>query len=564
MLTYISIKNYLTVNSLELNFKNGMTAITGETGSGKSVLIGALNATLGQPVSSDLISKGADKLEITSIFNIKNLPNVQEYLKEFEFYDGDELILRRIVSTDGKNKCFINSNVCKVSDLKKMSDYLLTFHDQNQQQNLVKNKRQLALLDSFANNDLLYFEVKQLYNSIKKEKDKLFNLKNNFDESNALYQLLTYQVNEIEELDLKPNEYSELEIEYNKLAKASDYITEVNSAYSILDNDSEFDVITMLSQLKKHIEKIEDKSKLYNEITETVESAYINLKEAKNMLISYSDTFEVNPERLQEVSDRIDLILTIAKKHQTTPDRIPLLFKELKERLEKIDYSELNLEALELKIQNLNEQYLIKAKELRDSRIETIPVLEDAINNELAKLNFNKNIFSIVHSKNYPDYAFDEEYQFMDHGIDKIDFYIQPNIGQDKQLLSKAASGGELSRISLVLELLSSQKKSVPTLIFDEVDSGIGGETGDSVGNLLKDIGNNNQLLVITHLPQVAAKSANHIIVKKGIKADNTLTIIEEVADNEKVNEIARMLGGTRQISNETWNYAKKLIEGNN
>lgn len=564
MLTYISIKNYLTVNSLELNFKNGMTAITGETGSGKSVLIGALNATLGQPVSSDLISKGADKLEITSIFNIKNLPNVQEYLKEFEFYDGDELILRRIVSIDGKNKCFINSNVCKVSDLKKMSEYLLTFHDQNQQQNLVKNKRQLALLDSFANNDSLYFEVKQLYNSIKKEKDKLFNLKNNFDESNALYQLLTYQVNEIEELDLKPNEYAELELEYNKLAKASDYITEVNSAYSILDNDSEFDVITMLSQLKKHIEKIEDKSKLYNEITETVESAYINLKEAKNMLISYSDTFEVNPERLQEVSDRIDLILSIAKKHQTTPDRIPLLFKELKERLEKIDYSELNLEALELKIQNLNEQYLIKAKELRDSRIETIPVLEEAINNELSKLNFNKNIFSIVHSKNYPDYAFDEEYQFMEHGIDKIDFYIQPNIGQDKQLLSKAASGGELSRISLVLELLSSQKKSVPTLIFDEVDSGIGGETGDSVGNLLKDIGNNNQLLVITHLPQVAAKSANHIIVKKGIKADNTLTIIEEVADNEKVNEIARMLGGTRQISNETWNYAKKLIEGNN
>lgn len=564
MLTYISIKNYLTVNSLELNFKNGMTAITGETGSGKSVLIGALNATLGQPVSSDLISKGSDKLEITSIFNIKNLPNVQEYLKEFEFYDGDELILRRIVSTDGKNKCFINSNVCKVSDLKKMSEYLLTFHDQNQQQNLVKNKRQLALLDSFANNDLLYFEVKQLFNSIKKEKDKLFNLKNNFDESNALYQLLTYQVNEIEELDLKPNEYAELEIEYNKLAKASDYITEVNSAYSILDNDSEFDVITMLSQLKKHIEKIEDKSKLYNEISETVESAYINLKEAKNMLINYADTFEVNPERLQEVSNRIDLILSIAKKHQTTPDKIPLLFKELKERLDKIDYSELNLEALELKIQNLNEQYLIKAKELRASRIKTIPILEEAINNELSKLKFNKNIFSIVHSQNYPDYAFDEEYQFMEHGIDKIDFYIQPNIGQDKQLLSKAASGGELSRISLVLELLSSQKKSVPTLIFDEVDSGIGGETGDSVGNLLKDIGNNNQLLVITHLPQVAAKSANHIIVKKGIKADNTLTIIEEVADNEKVNEIARMLGGTRQISNETWNYAKKLIEGNN
>ena len=563
MLTYISIKNYLTVNLLELYFKNGMTAITGETGSGKSVLIGALNTTLGQPASGDLVSKGADKLEVTSIFNIKELINVQNYLKEFEFYDGDELILRRIITSDGKNKCFINSNVCKVSDLKKISELLLTFHDQNQQQNLVRSKRQLNLLDSYSNNQELLFEVKNIFNEIKKEKDKLFNLKNNFEESNALYQLLNYQVEEIEELDLKPNEYLELEIESKKLTKASDYISELNTSFQILENDSDTNVISQLFQLKKHLENIEDDHKDYLDIIEIVESAYINLKEAKDMIQSYSEKMTVDPHRLSEVNERIYKIYSIAKKHQTTPDKMSVLYRELKERLEKLDYSEINLETVEKRIQELTNLYLEKAKELRKTRLESIPNLENEINIELSKLHFHKDIFSITLEPNIPEYSYDAEDQFSEHGLDRISFYIQPNLGQDKQLLSKSASGGELSRISLVLELISSRKNAVPTLIFDEVDSGIGGETGDAVGNLLREIGNHNQLFVITHLPQVAAKSNNHIIVKKNLKSSQTQTIIEDVEENEKVNEIARMLGGTKQISNESWNYAKKLIDGN-
>lgn len=563
MLTYISIKNYLTVNLLELYFKNGMTAITGETGSGKSVLIGALNTTLGQPASGDLVSKGEDKLEVTSIFNIKELINVQNYLKEFEFYDGEELILRRIITTDGKNKCFINSNVCKVSDLKKISELLLTFHDQNQQQNLVRSKRQLNLLDSYSNNQELLFEVKNIFNEIKKEKDKLFNLKNNFEESNALYQLLNYQVEEIEEIDLKPNEYAELENESKKLTKASDYISELNTSFQILENDSEDNVISQLFQLKKHLENIEDDHKDYLDIIDIVESAYINLKEAKDMIQNYSEKMTVDPHRLSEVNERIYKIYSIAKKHQTTPDKMSVLYRELKERLEKLDYSEINLETVEKRIQELTNIYLEKAKELRRVRLDSIPNLENEINIELSKLHFHKDIFSITLEPNIPEYSYDAEDQFSEHGLDRISFYIQPNLGQDKQLLSKSASGGELSRISLVLELISSRKNAVPTLIFDEVDSGIGGETGDAVGNLLREIGNHNQLFVITHLPQVAAKSNNHIIVKKKLKSSQTQTIIEDVEENEKVNEIARMLGGTKQISNESWNYAKKLIDGN-
>ena len=563
MLTYISIKNYLTVNLLELYFKNGMTAITGETGSGKSVLIGALNTTLGQPASGDLVSKGEDKLEVTSIFNIKELINVQNYLKEFEFYDGEELILRRIITSDGKNKCFINSNVCKVSDLKKISELLLTFHDQNQQQNLVRSKRQLNLLDSYSNNQELLFEVKNIFNEIKKEKDKLFNLKNNFEESNALYQLLNYQVEEIEEIDLKPNEYAELENESKKLTKASDYISELNTSFQILENDSEDNVISQLFQLKKHLENIEDDHKDYLDIIDIVESAYINLKEAKDMIQNYSEKMTVDPHRLSEVNERIYKIYSIAKKHQTTPDKMSVLYRELKERLEKLDYSEINLETVEKRIQELTNIYLEKAKELRRVRLDSIPNLENEINIELSKLHFHKDIFSITLEPNIPEYSYDAEDQFSEHGLDRISFYIQPNLGQDKQLLSKSASGGELSRISLVLELISSRKNAVPTLIFDEVDSGIGGETGDAVGNLLREIGNHNQLFVITHLPQVAAKSNNHIIVKKKLKSSQTQTIIEDVEENEKVNEIARMLGGTKQISNESWNYAKKLIDGN-
>lgn len=564
MLTYICIKNYLTVTNLELHFKNGMSAITGETGSGKSILIGALNTTLGQPASIDLISKGADKLEVITIFNIKELKNVKEYLEEFEFYDGDELILRRVLSSDGKNKCFINSNVCKVSDLKKLSDLLLTFHDQNQQHNLVKPKRQLSLLDNYSNNNDLLLEVKNTFNKIKEEKTKLFNMKNNFEESNALFQLLTYQVNEIQELDIKPNETLELEDSFKKLSKASDYISELNTASQFLDNDTEQNILGMIFQVKKHLENVEDNNPKYKEIYEMIESSYINIKEATHMLEDYAQSFEVDPEKLNEVSDRLDQIYTIAKKHKIQPEKISVLYRELNERLNGLEYSELDLEKTEEKIEELTQYYLVKAKELRSSRILSIPALEKEINEELVKLKFNKDTFSINLEPILKDYQYDSEDQFTETGIDRVDFYIQPNLGQDKQLLSKSASGGELSRISLVLELISSKRNSIPTLIFDEVDSGIGGETGDSVGELLKEIGLNNQLFVITHLPQVASKSKNHIIVKKNLKnSSTTQTIIEEIEGAEKVNEIARMLGGTKQISNESWQYAKKLIDGN-
>lgn len=562
MLTYICIKNYLTVTNLELYFKNGMTSITGETGSGKSILIGALNTTLGQSASVDLITKGADKLEVITIFNIKELLNVKDYLKEFEFYDGDELILRRILSSDGKNKCFINSNVCKVADLKKLADLLLTFHDQHQQHNLVKSKRQLLLLDSYSNNYELLENVKHTFKELKKEKTKLFNLKNNFEESNALFHLLTYQVNEIQELDIKPNETAELEESYKKLSKASEYISELNAAKQFLDNDTDSNIIDMLFQVKKHLENVEDTSPIYKEIYEMIETSYINVKEAAHMLEDYSQSFEVEPEKLIEVSDRLDQIYTIAKKHKIQPEKISVLFRELNERLESIEYSEQDLEKIEERIEEVTAQYLLLAKELRDKRISFISGLENEINEELVKLKFNKDTLTINLEPILKDYPYDAEDQFTEHGIDKVDFYIQPNLGQDKQLLSKAASGGELSRISLVLELISSKRNSIPTLIFDEVDSGIGGETGDSVGELLKEIGFNNQLFVITHLPQVASKSENHIIVKKNLKNSKTQTIIENIEGPEKVNEIARMLGGTKKISNESWQYAKKLIDG--
>jgi len=559
VLTFLSIQNYLTVDNLILSFKNGMTAITGETGAGKSVLIGALTTSLGSPASADLISKGKDKFDITTIFNIKDLPNVQEYLKEFEWYDGDELILRRIVSQDGKNKCFINSNICKVADLKKMADLLVTFHDQNQQHNLVKSKKQLGLLDDYCGNMSLLIEVKRIYNTLQSKKDKFYNLKNNFEETNALYQLLNYQIQEIEELDLKPNEFQELEEEYNKLSNSEEILGYLNNSKYLLDNDDE-NILSMLNKLQKNLDNIDSNDKQLSEIKEMVESSYINLKESIGCIENYAGSFEINPHRLQEVSDRIEKIISIAKKHHIAPEGISVLYRELTNKLDQMKVEDLDLDGIQEEIKRLSEQYLELAKKLRLSRIEGIPLLMAEINKELVSLQFNKDIFSIEIEPIYPDYPYDSEDQFSVNGIDRVEFYIQPNLGQDKQLLSKAASGGELSRISLVLELISSRKNSIPTMIFDEVDSGIGGETGDSVGALLSEIGNNNQLFVISHLPQVAAKAHNHITVKKNNKNNITQTIISDIEGNERVQEIARMLGGGQNISSESWRYAKKLM----
>lgn len=544
---------------MEVNFKNGMTCITGETGAGKSILLGAITTTLGEPASSGLIKNGADKLEVTSVFNIKELPNVKDYLEEFEWYDGDELVLRRIVNTEGKNKCFINSQICKVSDLKKLSELLITFHDQNQQQNLVKPKRQLMMLDHYCNNQEILFQVKHIYNKLKKARSRLFDLKNNFDENNAMYQLLTYQATEIEELDIKPNEAADLEVEVKKLSKASDYLQELGTAQYILEND-ENDVISQIRQVIKHLGNIDDSGKEMNEIRETLESALINLQEVRPMISSYADGCELDPERLSEASDRLDKILSIASKHKIQPEKISVMYRELTERLEQMQCSDMDLDALQKEIDGLVEEYLEAAKTLRQSRINGIPMIEKEINAELIKLNFNENIFSINLEPNKVDYPYDSEDQFEEHGIDRIDYYIKPNLGQDKQLLSKSASGGELSRISLVLELISSRKDAIPTLVFDEIDSGLGGDTGEAVGQLLKEIGQNNQLFAITHLPQVAAKAQNHVVVKKQIKNDLTLTNISEVIGNDRVQEVARMLGGGKSISNESWQYARQLM----
>lgn len=544
---------------MEINFKNGMTCITGETGAGKSILLGAITTTLGEPASSSLIKNGADKLEVTSVFNIKELPNVKDYLEEFEWYDGDELVLRRIVNTEGKNKCFINSQICKVSDLKKLSELLITFHDQNQQQNLVKPKRQLMMLDHYCNNQEILFQVKHIYGRLKKARSRLFDLKNNFDENNAMYQLLTYQANEIEELDIKPNEAADLEVEVKKLSKASDYLQELGTAQYILEND-ENDVISQVRQVIKHLGNIDDSGKEMNEIRETLESALINLQEVRPMIASYADGCELDPERLSEASDRLDKILSIASKHKIQPEKISVMYRELKERLEQMQCSDMDLDALQKDIDRLVEEYLEAAKTLRQSRLDGIPLIEKEINAELIKLNFNENIFSINLEPNKVDYPYDSEDQFEEHGIDRIDYYIKPNLGQDKQLLSKSASGGELSRISLVLELISSRKDAIPTLVFDEIDSGLGGDTGEAVGQLLKEIGENNQLFAITHLPQVAAKAQNHVVVKKQIKNDLTLTNISEVIGNDRVQEVARMLGGGKSISNESWQYARQLM----
>lgn len=559
MLTYINIKNYLTVENLELTFKEGMTCITGETGAGKSILLGAITGTLGDTTPATLVRNGSDKLEITSIFNIKELPNVKDHLEDFEWYDGDEVVLRRVVTVDGKNKCFINSHICKVSDLKKLSELLLTFHDQHQQQNLVKAKRQMTMLDHYCSNESKIFRVKHIYGRLKKARERLFNLRNNFEETNALYQLLTYQVNEIAELDLKPNESVELEQEVKKLSKASDYLQELGSAQYILDND-ELDVISQIRQVIKHLDNIDDNGKAITEIRDTLESALINLQEVAPMMETYANEYEVDPQRLSEANHRLDKILTIAGKHKIQPEKISVFYRDLQERLEQMECSDMDLEVIEKEIASLIDEYIEAAKELSQSRMEGIPRLEKEINNELIKLHFNEDIFTINLEPNKPDYPVDAEDQFEEHGIDRIDFYIQPNLGQERQLLSKSASGGELSRISLVLELISSRKNAIPTLIFDEVDSGIGGETGDAVGQLLMDIGKNNQIFVITHLPQVAAKAQNHILVKKQTKNSITQTNIGEVIDNDRVQEIARMLGGGKNISNESWKYARQLM----
>lgn len=551
MLLSISIKNFAIVRELEVHWHNQMTTITGETGAGKSIAIDALSQALGERSEASVVRPGADKAEVAATFDIKKLSAAQNWLKEHDLFMEDECILRRVISKEGRSQGYINGSRVPASQLKQLGNMLVSIHGQHAHQLLTKPEHQLFLLDEYANNGALLKEVKVAYSQLKSLEKEYKQLSEQSDELNAQKQLLEYQVSELDEMSPAAGEYEEIEAEHTRLHNANGLLMDSQHALDILTENDEGNAYSALKQALNILYKT---SSIDNNLASTVElldSALIQLEEGSSELRRYQDSVELNPERLHEVEQRLSLYVDLARKHGVAPENLHQCHVELTNQLNNISYSDERVEQLAAEINTGKEQCLALCHTLSEVRQEYIVKLNKKITDSMLELNMAGAQFEIRMTT--------DENLTNSTGINRVEFYVSANPGQPMQPMSKVASGGELSRISLAIQVIIAQRVTTPTLLFDEVDVGVSGPTATAVGKLMNKLSNSAQVICVTHLPQVACYGHQQQFVKKQTNGSETETNMLTLDQEGRIDELARLLAG-EQISNTAKANAEELL----
>jgi DNA repair protein RecN (Recombination protein N) len=550
MLNYLAIKDFAIIENLEMEFHSGFTVLTGETGAGKSILIDALEIALGGRAENHAIRHGTQRCEITLSFNLQKIPTAQQWLEQNELTSDNECIVRRIVSQDGRSRCSINGNPCPVQQLRDLGSLLVNVHGQHENQTLAKRDQQRELLDGIADNQTLGKQIKDIYLQWRQTKQTLEALQNNNKDRDARRDLLNFQLQELLALALGDHEVNELDQEHKKLANAEHLLNACQLASQNLSENDATNVLSLLHAAAVHLEKASQLDPKILNAAKLLIEATIPIEEAANELRDYVESFELNAERLTLIEQRLNKIHELARKHHIKPHELVTLTQNLQTELKQLERGEDNRQQLEEKIIELEKHYKKIAQQLTTSRKLAAEKLTKMVTAQMQKLGMRGGKFSV-------------QLETMDeinmHGAERIEFLVSANPGQPLQALNKVASGGELSRIGLAIQVISAQQDNTPTLIFDEVDAGIGGGTAEIVGQLLRSLGNKAQVLCITHLPQVAAQAHQHWQVKKTTQKNTTETHIQELKKTEKIQEIARMLGGVK-ITEQTLAHAKEML----
>lgn len=551
MLTQLSIHQFALVEHLELDIKSGMSVITGETGAGKSILLDALGLTLGARAESDSIRKGADKAEISASF-ISN-EQAKLWLEQRDLPTDDTIILRRVVTQEGRSRAYINNRPVPASDLRDLGHFLIEVHSQQAHQRLLHKDTPRQVLDAYAGLQPQAWEVASAWSHWQKLSKRLKQLKENSEESEAQKQLLTYQVNELRELDLKSDELDEIEIEHRRLTNAEGTLLNSQSALvACQGDDSSEQAASYLTQIAiQKLEKIDDDHPLLQECRDLLNQAQIQLDEACNSLQGYLDQIDINPHRLHQIEGRLSDIYSMARKHHIQPEQLYEHWQTQEQQLAELNLPDHDIQALEEQEQKLADQYNKAAEQLSKLR-------------HKAAKQLNKEIESHFHSLALEQAKFFTEVDTNinngnKHGIDQIGFSVQTNPGMPKGALAKVASGGELARISLAIQVVTAASSNVSSLIFDEVDVGIGGGTAERVGKLLQQLGKQGQVLCVTHQPQVAAQAHQHYQVSKISGSSATHTNLRLLNKQQRAEEIARMLGGV-SITQQTLAHAEEML----
>jgi len=551
MLSHLQISNFALVERLELELYDGLSVLTGETGAGKSILIDALSLTLGERADADKVRAGADKADLQASFNVASLPKVAKWLEEHELAHSDECLLRRVITAEGRSRAFINGQSVTLQQLKALGELLVDIHGQHEHQSLIKPATQIRLLDEFGQLRPLAKDIKRCFYHWHSCQTRLQSLQAQSDEHNAKFQLLNYQLQELVALDLQEGELASLEEEQKRLENFSVIKQNCQHINDII-NDDDSGVINRLYAAKKLFSELDVKSESLTNAENMIEQALINVQEAQADILNEQDNENSDEARLPEIESRLSAIYDIARKHRVAPEELIEFQQQLQAQLEQLGSCEEKIETLQAELAELETQYSDLSAKLSNARSKHAAKLCKQVNQQLSQLAMDHASFHIEFKK--------LEQVPAANGNEEARFLISTSPGQAPKPIAKIASGGELSRISLAIQVVTAKTSTTPTLIFDEVDAGIGGTTGDMVGRLLRELGKCTQVLCVTHLPQVASKSHNHVLVEKTISKNGVSSRLRALENSEKIEEIARMMGGTTD-SKQSLAHAQEMLE---
>ena len=551
MLQNLSIRDFIIVAALDLEFSHGFTTLTGETGAGKSILIDALSLALGARNEGEVTRKGCDKADISASFYIKNNLLAKNWLLENELEadqeNQGELILRRVIYADGRSRGFINGTTATIAQLKDLGEYLIDIYSQNAHHSLLKTNTQRQILDEFAGNIALANLTANQYKTWHKLHLQRIEIEKNSAALKEELAELRDKTRELKQLGFTADEWAQLQQEHNRLANGAGLLSVLQACITLLD-DNEASINGQLTLVQQKLAAVVEFDAALIEAADNVDSALITLEETSRSLNRYLQNTELDPARLAIVENRLQSIHNIGRKYRVKPEELPdLLTVDLARMLELESFA--NDGALAMQEAQALDLYQVSAKQLSDNRQKFAKILSQKISQEMQRLSlaggqFNVSLQACEASAN---------------GLETVEFLVAGHAGVEPRPLNKVASGGELSRISLALHVTTASQGSVPCMIFDEVDVGIGGGVAEVVGQLLKQLGIERQVLVITHLPQVAAQAAQHLQVSKTQANGATLSQIQALDSQQRIEEIARMLGGLN-ITETTRSHAKEML----
>ncbi len=553
LLLSININNYTLVEELEIEFSRGTTAITGETGAGKSLVLDALSMALGDRADTSTIRQGKDRAQITASFDIGSISEAKHWLDEQDFSCDDQCILRRIYTQEGRSRGYINGQACTMQQLQQLGDILIDLHSQHEHQSLLRRPTHRKLVDEFSNSSDLAEDVKNYFQNWNSAHKKLTTLSARSEELEARKELLQFQVQELQQVNLDPNQLKRLEDEQQSLANAEQILQDSQALLGICDQAESFNLRDGFNRSLSILANLKHKPQALEEAEQLLKAGLIQVEEAIHEIEHHVDGFSADPQRLQQVEDELGEIFQLARKHRVNPEDLQQTLTKLEAELHDLMEGDESLQHLQEQVESAATQYREAAAKLSDARQRGAKSMAEAINQQLQGLAMEGAELRIQLIPMEQD-------DFKSFGLEDVEFLIATNPGQPHKPLAKIASGGELSRVSLAIQVIAAAHSSIPTLIFDEVDVGIGGSTADIVGKLLKQLGDQGQVISVTHQPQVAAHAHHHYVASKILQANTAESVMSILDSSQRVEELARMLGGAT-ITEQTISHASELLD---